>query len=121
MDLEFFVDVFQVKRDGVSGDENIVQSLRRICAPECLLEIVIEITQNAINQKIERLGLPRLSSEYLEEVVISKFRAAGFKILKNGTLNFSEWSKLETSWARKLQGGANRKVVYLILQAFTPP
>jgi hypothetical protein len=28
-----------------------------------------------------------------------------------------EWSKLETSWARKLQGSSDRRVVYLVLQS----
>ncbi len=104
----------------VAGDENVLQNLRRICAPECLLEIVIGIDAERDKSEIERLGLPRLSSEYLEEVLIPKYRTAGFEILKSGTLNSSKWSKLETSWARKLQGGANRKVVYFILQASTP-
>ena len=104
----------------VAGDENVLQSLRRICAPECLLEIVIGIDAERDKSEIERLGLPRLSSDYLEEILIPKYRTAGFEILKSGTLNSSKWSKLETSWARKLQGGANRKVVYFILQASTP-
>ena len=104
----------------VMADENVLNSLRRICAPECLIKIVIGIDAERDKSEIERLGLPRLSSEYLEEVLIPKYRTAGFEILKSGTLNSSKWSKLETSWARKLQGGANRKVVYFILQASTP-
>jgi 16S rRNA (adenine(1408)-N(1))-methyltransferase len=101
----------------VSGDENVIKSLRRICAPECLVEIIIGIDEERDKSEIERLELPALSSDYLESVLLPKYAAAGFDVLEKGVLTASEWSKLETSWARKLRGGANRTVTYLILQA----
>lgn len=100
-----------------SGDEEILKSLRRVCAPECLLEIVIGIDEERDKSEIERLALPRLSPEYLENVLVPKYEAANFSLLEKGILSPAEWSRLETSWARKLQGGADRKVTYLILQA----
>jgi 16S rRNA (adenine(1408)-N(1))-methyltransferase len=100
----------------VSGDEKVLESLRRIGAPECVVEIIIGIDDERDKSEIERLELPKLSAGYLTGVLIPKYETAGFKLLESGVLNFSEWSKLETSWARKLQGGSNRKVTYLILQ-----
>lgn len=104
----------------VSGDENVLKSLRRICAPECQLEIVIGIDAERDKTEIERLELPQISSGYLETVLIPKYVAAGFTILESGVLSSSEWSRLETSWARKLQGGDGRTVTYLIFQASQP-
>jgi len=104
----------------IGGDESVLQSLRRICAPDCFVEIVIGIDEERDKSEIERLRLPQLSPNYLEDVLIPKYETAGFEILEKGILSSSDWSKLETSWARKLQGGANRKVVYFILQASTP-
>lgn len=101
----------------VSGDENVLGSLRRICAPEAALEIIIGIDEMRDRTEIERLGLPKLSDEYLQKTLIPKYTAAGFEILESGVLNPAEWSRLETSWARKLQSNDNRKCVYLILQA----
>ena len=101
----------------VSGDENVLEALRRICAPECLVEIIIGIDEERDKSEIERLALPVLSDDYLENVLLPKYAVAGFDVLEKGSLTASEWSKLETSWARKLQGGANRKVTYLILRA----
>jgi 16S rRNA (adenine(1408)-N(1))-methyltransferase len=101
----------------VLGDENVLDNLRRICASECLLEIVIGIDEERDKSEIHRLELPQLSPEYLENVLIPKYTAAGFKILEKGILSASEWSRLETSWARKLQGSENRAVTYLIFQA----
>jgi 16S rRNA (adenine(1408)-N(1))-methyltransferase len=99
------------------GDESVLDSLRRICAPECLIEIIIGIDEERDKSEIERLELPKLSHEYLENNLIPKYESANFAILEIGILNAAEWSKLETSWARKLQGGSNRKVTYLIMQA----
>ena len=104
----------------VSGDEKVLASLRRIGAPECLVEIIIGIDEERDKSEIERLELPKLSSDYLQGVLIPRYEAAGFKLLESGILNSSEWSKLETSWARKLQGGSARKVTYLILQINQP-
>lgn len=99
------------------GDENVLQSLRRICAPECILEIVTGIDAERDKSEIERLGLPALSAEYLEKTLLPKYEAAGFAHLKSGVLDSAGWSCMETSWARKLQENSNRKVVYLILKA----
>ena len=100
------------------GDEAALLSLRRIAAPECILEIIIGIDEERDKTEIRRLGLPPLSDEYLRETLIPKYERAGFQILESGRLNPSEWSRLETSWARKLkEGGAARRVIYLVLQA----
>jgi 16S rRNA (adenine(1408)-N(1))-methyltransferase len=99
------------------GDDHALASLRRICAPECILEIIIGIDVERDRTEIERLGIPKLSAEHLQNVLIPKYAAAGFEILESGTLNPAEWSRLETSWARRLQSNDNRQCVYLILQA----
>ena len=101
----------------VLGDEAVIESLRRICAPECFLEIVIGIDEERDKSEIERLELPKFSPDYLENDLIPKYEGGNFKIVESGILNPSDWSKLETSWARKLQGGANRQVTYHILEA----
>lgn len=98
------------------GDPAVLAALRRISAPDCILEIIIGIDEERDRSEIERLELPPLSPEYLSNNLIPKYTAAGFEILESGILNSSQWSKLETSWARKLQGGSDRKVTYLIMQ-----
>lgn len=99
------------------GDASVLAALRRIAAPDCLLEIVIGMDPERDKTEIERLELPELSSTYLDDVLIPKYKSAGFKILDHGSLSASHWPKLETSWARKLQAGSNREVVFLIFQA----
>jgi 16S rRNA (adenine(1408)-N(1))-methyltransferase len=99
------------------GDENVLASLRRLSAPDCVLEIIIGIDEERDRTEIERLGLPALSEEYLREDLLPKYERAGFEILESGTLNPAEWSRLETSWARRLQSNDNRRCVFWVLQA----
>lgn len=101
----------------VCGDEAILASLRRLCAPEGLLEIIIGIDETRDKSEIERLELPPISLEYLKDVLIPKYQSAGFEFREKGVLDTSEWSCLETSWARKLQGSENRQVIFFIMQA----
>ena len=100
----------------VSGDEAVLRSLRRISAPGCMLEIVIGIDPVRDKTEIERLGLSSLTEDYLAGVLIPKYLAVGFKLVETGSMDTGEWSKLETSWARKLQGGEGRRVSYLVLR-----
>lgn len=102
-----------------AGDEIVLENLRRICAPDCLLEIVIGIDETRDKSEIERLALPPLTAEYLENILTPKYNSAGFEMIESGVLSSADWSRLETSWARKLQGNQSRKVVYLIAQAIS--
>ena len=99
------------------ADEKFLSELRRIAAPDCLLEIVIGIDPEKDKTEIERLGLPELSREYLDNDLIPKFENHDFELVEHGQMEDSEWSKLETSWARKLQIGINRKVTFLVFRS----
>jgi 16S rRNA (adenine(1408)-N(1))-methyltransferase len=99
------------------GDAQALAALKRIAAPEGILEIIIGIDETRDRTEIERLELPRLSNEYLQNTLIPKYEAAGFARLESGVLKPSAWSRLETSWARKLQNNDNRQCVYFVMQA----
>lgn len=101
------------------GNASILASLQRVCTPGCLLEIVIGIDRERDKTEIERLELPELSSAYLNDVLIPKYEAAGFEVLDHGSFNDPEWSRLETSWVRKLRGNPARGVVYLIARSIS--
>lgn len=101
----------------VLGDEGVLCVLGRICAPDAMLEIVIGIDPVRDKTEIERLGLPEIDAAYLRDILIPRYEAAGFELVESGSMDADEWSKLETSWARKLQGGDGRKVSYLVFSA----
>ena len=100
-----------------SGDENVLQSLRRICIHEALLEVVIGLDASRDLTEITRLGLEAFSVEFIDSVLVSKFRAAGFEISERGTLQAGEWPEFKSSWARRLKGKDTRPIIYLIARA----
>src|SRR5687768_14233424 len=101
----------------VTGDPEVLASLRRIAAPGCLLEIVIGIDPERDKTETERLGIPEMTPIFVHSYLLPKYKGARFELLDHARLNPSEWSRLETTWARRLQGNADRKVTYLIFQA----
>lgn len=98
------------------GDPVVLSSLFRIAAPECLLEIVIGIDPERDAGEIARLEIPVLDPAYIKDVLVPKYVAAGFEFVESGAMTSEEWSCIETSWARKLQGGDKRKVMFLVFE-----
>src|SRR6266550_6207285 len=98
------------------GDETGLRNLRRICAPEAVLEILIGIDPDRDRSEIERLGLEVESLTSIDPELVSRYRAAGFEILESGVVAQSEWSKLQTSWARRLRTREGRTLIYIIAQ-----
>jgi 16S rRNA (adenine(1408)-N(1))-methyltransferase len=100
-----------------TGSEGVLHGLHRISAPDCLLEVVIGIDPERDRAEVERLELPSLSLDYIETVLASRYEAAGFKMTEQRRVPAEDWSQLETSWARRLQGNYDREVVYFIAEA----
>ena len=99
------------------GDENVLRNLRRICASEGVLEIIIGLDPARDRSEIERLGLTLFSTDYIDQQLVPRYRAAGFEIAERGVLPRSEWSKLQTSWAKRLRGIEGRTLIYIIARA----
>lgn len=100
-----------------TGDVAMLQNLRRICAEDALLEVVIGIDPVRDKSELERLGVQPLTLDVVDGVLCSNYAAAGFEIIERGILAPSEWAALETSWAKRLQGNEQRSITYLIARA----
>ena len=100
-----------------SGDVARLRNLRRISAADALLEVVIGLDPVRDKSEIERLGLTPLTLEVIDTMLVPKYAEAGFEITERGIISDSAWAKLETSWAKRLQGNEQRSVVYLIARA----
>jgi len=96
-----------------TGERRFVESLRRIAAPGCLLEIVVGIDPARDRNELERLEIPALTPVVLHSFLVPKYTSAGFQLLECGKLGWAEWSRLETSWARKLSGSDMRSVFFM--------
>jgi 16S rRNA (adenine(1408)-N(1))-methyltransferase len=101
----------------VTGEPAVLRNLHRICSRGGLLEVVIGLDPIRDQSEVERLGLPEISLEYVETVLVSSYEAAGFQVLERGILSPSEWPEFNTSWAKRLQGNEERAITYLIARA----
>lgn len=97
-----------------TGDETVLRNLRRICAPDAVLEIIIGLDPERDRSEIERLGLGPLTSDVVDRELAGRYKASGFAIVESGALAQSEWPKLKTSWAKRLRGNEARSLVYIV-------
>src|SRR4029450_520654 len=102
-----------------SGDESGLRNLRRICAPDGILEIVIGLDWERDASEIQRLGLQRFSIEIFDQELEPRYRASGFEILERGVLAQSDWPRLRTSWAKRLRNNEARTLIYIVARATT--
>lgn len=100
-----------------TGDDGVLRSLRRVAAPGGLLELIIGIDLKRDRAEMERLGVPELTPTVLHSFLIPKYTAAGFELRHCRSVDRAEWSKLHTSWARKLSPGATRNVTLIAFLA----
>ena len=103
-----------------TADTDVLTSLRRIAAPGCLLEIVIGIDPVRDKGEIARLDIPELTPIFLHSYLFPKFSSAGFAVIESRKLDAREWSRIETSWARKLQPTSGRSAFYLLFGLASP-
>src|SRR5262245_41612860 len=101
-------------RSVANGEVDVLRSLRRMAAANCLIEIVIGIDPDRDTAELARLEVPDLRANDVQAELIQKYASGGFSIREHGELERPEWSLLETSWARRLQGNKARSVVYLV-------
>lgn len=100
-----------------TGDEKSISSLRRLCSLDCLIEIVIGIDPERDRSEIGRLGIPSLTDQYLTGTLFPNYAATGMELVAFGHLATGDWSRIDTSWARRLSGGKNRDVTFLSFRA----
>jgi len=101
-----------------TGDSAILSQLRRIAAPDALVEIVIGIDAVRDRGELERLGVPVMTPEYVDGELRAKYAAADLTLVDHRQLDADEWPRLETTWARKLgPGRGGREVTLLVFRA----
>ncbi len=104
-------------RGVATGDEKILVSLYQKAASEARLTVTIGVDEIRDRRELDRLGVPRLETKYLRGL-ITGYAAAGFRNFELTELAEAEWSRIETSWARKLGGNTLRKVFRLSFVRF---
>ena len=104
-----------------AGDEAVLRSLRRLCATEALLEIIIGLDAERDRSELERLRIPELSPAHVRSELAPRYAEAGFEITETAERLPSDWPDLQTTWAKRLDRSPHRLLLYIIARAVTPP
>jgi len=100
-----------------NGDSETLRSLRRVCAPEALLEVIIGADAERDASELERLGITPLTVALVESRLAPAYALAGFQITECDERLPADWPDLQTSWAKRLQHSPNRSLIYFIAHA----
>ena len=101
------------------GDESVLRKLRRICAPNALLRIVVGLDDERDRAEIDRLKLPPLSRDHVNASLIAGYRKAGFEIVETVSFTSAALAELQTSWARRLQRGSTRSFIRIVAHSIS--
>jgi 16S rRNA (adenine(1408)-N(1))-methyltransferase len=97
-----------------TGDQDGLRNIRRICSTGSLLEVVIGLDPERDRSEIDRLGL---SAKLIDSELAARYRDAGFEVTEHGEIEQAEIPNLQTSWAKRLRGNRERKMIYIIARA----
>ena len=98
-----------------SGQVEILKNVRRICARNALLEVVLGLEVERDRTELNRLGIEEFNPAYVRDALLPLYRSAGFEITETSELR--NWSALHTSWAKRLRMNQQRRLIYLIARA----
>ena len=91
-----------------SGDELMMQNLRRICSPTARLQVTLGLDLEKDRFEWERLGLPEISIDYIERFLTPRYLEAGFRIVKTEAVSPADLAQFHSSWAKRLHRSDSR-------------
>jgi 16S rRNA (adenine(1408)-N(1))-methyltransferase len=94
-----------------AGQEiNILKNIAKLCREQATIHVIFGYEVSREQKMIEELGLPQLTSEYLEEHLPKTYLKAGFSV-KARFIKKEELKAIDSTWAKKLAYGRNRQYV----------
>jgi len=104
-------------RSVAAGGLEVLRQIRRVCANDALLEVVLGLDPVRDASEIERLQLQSLTLNMIDTQLTPIYLQAGFEITERGILPAAEWPEFKTTWSKKLHSSPNRSITYFIAQA----
>lgn len=106
-------------------DDHVLFNLRSICKNGALLEILTAIDSIRDRGELERLALSEIVgedgaapfNEYVRDRLLPVYERANLPIREHGFLPSSQWSKVCTSWGKRLAQGIERSGHYIVAEA----
>jgi 16S rRNA (adenine(1408)-N(1))-methyltransferase len=90
-------------RGVAAGDAAVLRSLRRLCAPQATIKIVLGLDPVRDRSEIERLSLPVFDKRYLSTELPARYANAGLVVSKAEILPANAMEAAQTSWGKRLR------------------
>jgi 16S rRNA (adenine(1408)-N(1))-methyltransferase len=92
------------------GDRRILRSLYSVLKDQGSLKITLGTDPTRDRAELDRLGVPELDLAYFNGFLSAAYADSGLRMTDCRELAMSDWSSIETSWARRLGGNDGRRV-----------
>jgi 16S rRNA (adenine(1408)-N(1))-methyltransferase len=102
----------------VAGGHGLALSnIRGLCSDGALLKVIVALDAEKDRAELDRLNVQPALMEFKDRTLVSYYENAGFEIVDRRTLATAEWSKLQSSWAKRLKGSGSRSIVSIVARA----
>jgi hypothetical protein len=100
-----------------TGDQNVLSNLRRICRCDALLKVTISLDPIQDRAELARLKIAKFDLDYVRNILTPIYKSSGFKIVQADVMSEQEYSKLQSSWAKRIQQNKERLPIYFLARA----
>jgi len=97
----------------VTGDDAVLGEIAAVSADGVTLEILVNYSIFVDPIPVEVRRLPKLSPDYIQEVLAPAYARAGFVLVETTTLAGDELREIPTTWSKRLAHGRRPSTVYL--------
>lgn len=94
----------------------VLANIKALIKKEGYLRILFGYANQAEPTETDRLNLEKLTTDYLQKIMIPKYAELGFFINETKKLTSLELREYETSWSKKLSFGKDRPIFLLSFQ-----
>lgn len=98
----------------VRAETSVVENIKKLFKNGGILEMVVGYHENLEPSETERLKLPDLTENYINNDLAKKYEEFGFSLQKVEKLKKSELKKIETTWSKKLSFSKDRDVFRVV-------
>jgi hypothetical protein len=98
----------------------LLRNVRRLCAPDARLTVVLGVDPERDRAEALRLALPALDERHFEGALAAGYTAAGFNVTSVRALTPEELARWPSSWARRLAFGRPRPVFQVEARTSAP-
>lgn len=100
----------------VLTEESAWNSIKKICKPNAIVQIIFGYDILHDKKEIERLGLPILDIAYINNHMVPNLAKFGFELANIKQLKPQDLSNYPTTWAKKLSFGSDRSYYQLVFK-----